>query len=202
MKWNETKSAKNLQFKIIDDPNLIDQVIVDRNANHLSQVDGTPFTVEPLLSLIGKETFTTFSQEILDGKTDISKLQLSPTIQLYTKNLKQNKTIVNSATNNIIPYNEHIEGFKNWKEQTTTPPSERHLIHYQILLKPDEAQYSEEEQDFGERMMKLHHTIASIVIIHTSPLHRCLTSVFLLLPKDKGKLKINRLIKINTYESE
>ena len=122
--------VKNLQFKTIDNPILIDQLIADRNANHLNQADGTPFTVEPLSSLIGKDTFTTFSQELLDGTADLSKLQLSPTIQLYMKNLKQNKTIVNSTTNNIIPYKEDIERSKNWKEHTTTSPSGRHLGHH------------------------------------------------------------------------
>ena len=76
------------------------------------------------------------------------------------KDLKQNKTIVNSATKNISPYKYYIEGFKNWKEQTTTSPSERHLGHHQILLKPNGIQYSEEKPDFGERMMKL-YTIPS-----------------------------------------
>ena len=84
-------------------------MIADRNTDHLNQVDSTPFTVEPLLSLIGKVTFTTFSQDLLDGKVDLSKLQLSLIIQLYMKTLKQNKTSVNSTTNNIIPYNEYIK---------------------------------------------------------------------------------------------
>ena len=123
-------------------------MIADRNTDHLNQVDSTPFTVEPLLSLIGKDMFTTFSQDLLDGKVDLSKLQLSLTIQLYMKTLKQNKTSVNSTTNNIIPYNEYIEGFNNWKEQTTTSPSGRQLGHHQSLLKPNGTQYSEEEPDF------------------------------------------------------
>ena len=93
VKWNDIKSSKNLQFKTIDNPILIDQLIADRNANHLNQADGTPFTVEPLLSLIGKDTFTTFLQALVDGTTDLSKLQLSPTIQLYMKNLKQKKQL-------------------------------------------------------------------------------------------------------------
>ena len=72
--------GKKLQFKTIDDPILIDHLFAERNANHLNQTDGTPFTVEPLLSLIGKDTFMTFSQELLDDTADLSKRQLSPTI--------------------------------------------------------------------------------------------------------------------------
>ena len=109
--------TKNLQFKIIDDPILIDQLIADRNTKYINQVDGTPFTVKPLLSLDGKDTFTTFSQELIDGTADLSQLKLSPTAQLYTQNLKQNNIIVKPPTNTTIPYNEYVEGFKSWKEK-------------------------------------------------------------------------------------
>ena len=114
--WNKIKENKNLQFKTIDDPILIDQLIADRNAHHLNQADGTPFTIEPLISLIGKDTFTTFSKELLEGKANLDQLNLSPTTRLYMENLKQNKTIVNSPTNTTIPYKEYIEGSRNWKE--------------------------------------------------------------------------------------
>ena len=118
------------------------------------------------------------------------------------QNLKQNNTIVKLPINTIISYNEYVEGFKNWKKKTTTSPSRRHLGHHKHLLQPDGIQYSKKEPDFGERMMKLHHTIASTTLLNASPLHRSLTFIILLLPKGKGQLKINRLRIINTYESE
>ena len=89
------KGNENLQFKTIYDPILIDQLIADRNAHHLNQADGTPFTIEPLISLIGKVTFTTFSQELLEGKENLSQLDLSLTTRLYIQKLKRKKTIVN-----------------------------------------------------------------------------------------------------------
>ena len=74
--------------------------------------------------------------------------------------------------------------------------------HRQSLLKLDETKYSEEETDFGERMMKLYHIITSIALLNASPLHRWFTSIILLLPKDKETPKIHRLRIMNTYESE
>ena len=44
--------------------------------------------------------------------------------------------------------------------------------------------------------------IISIVLINATPLHRWLTSIVLLLLKDKGQPKLNRLRIINKYESE
>ena len=55
VQWNNIKATQNLKFKTIDDPILIDQIIADRNAHHLNQADGTPFTIEPLLPLISKD---------------------------------------------------------------------------------------------------------------------------------------------------
>ena len=50
--------------------------------------------------------------------------------------------------------------------------------------------------------MKLHYTITSTALLNVSLLHRWLTSIVLLLSKDKGQPKIHRLRIINTYESE
>ena len=116
-----------------------------------------------------------------------------PNNTIIYEHLKQNKTIVNSTTNNIIPYKEYIEGFKNWKEQRTTSPSGRHLGHHKSLLKLDGTLYFDEEPDFGERIMKLHHRITSTTLLNASPLHRWLTSIVILLPKEKGQPKIHRL---------
>ena len=186
VQWNNIKATQNLKFKTIDDPILIDQIIADRNVHHLNQVDGKPFTNKPLLSLIVKDTFATFSQELLEGKANLSQLDLTSTTRLYMQKLKQNKKIVNSRTNTTIPYKKYVEGFKNWKGKTTNSPSGRHLGHHKCLLKPDGNQYSKEEPDFGERMMKLHHTITSTALFNASPLHRWLTSIVLLFPKDRG----------------
>ena len=49
------------QFKTIDDPEIMEQVIADRNFHHLNQAQGTPLTIEPLLSLIGTDNYTSFS---------------------------------------------------------------------------------------------------------------------------------------------
>ena len=94
--WNDIKKNPNLQFKTIDDPEIMEQVIADRNSHHLNQAQGTPLTIEPLLFLIGTDSFTSFSQELLNGKADIASLQMSPTITKYLKNLKQNKEVIST----------------------------------------------------------------------------------------------------------
>ena len=93
------------------------QVIAERNSNHLNQAQGTPLTIEPLLSQIGTDSFTSFSQELLNETSDLTSLPLSPIIKNYLQNLQQNKEIVSTKTNNNIPFNEYKQGFKNGNNQ-------------------------------------------------------------------------------------
>ena len=90
----------------------MEQVIAERNYHHLNQAQGTPLTIEPLLSLIGNDSFTSFSQELLNGKADIESLKMSPTITKYLKNLKQNKEVISTKTNKFIPLHEYKQEFK------------------------------------------------------------------------------------------
>ena len=127
---------------------------------------------------------------------------LSPTITKYLKKLKQNKEIISTTTNKSIPLNEYKEGFKKWKESTTTSLSGRDLGHHHSLLSPDGNQYNKNKEDSSDRMSNLHHSITSIALLNEKPLHRWLTLFVILLPKDSGRPQIHRLCIINTYESE
>ena len=152
IEWNDIKQTPNLLFKTVDDPEIMEQVIAERNSHHLNQAQGTPLTIEPLLSLIGTDSFTSFSQELLNETANLSPLTLSPTIKKYLKKLKQNKEIVSTKTNNNIPFNEYKKGFKKWKESTTTSPSGKYLGHHHSLLAPDGTQYNKDKENFSDRM--------------------------------------------------
>ena len=45
---NELKNHKDLRFKTIDDPQLMEEYFVERNPHFLNQTQGSPFAVEPL----------------------------------------------------------------------------------------------------------------------------------------------------------
>ena len=101
----------------------MEQDIAERNYHHLNLAYGTLLTIESLLSLIGTDSFTSFYQELLNGKADIESLKMYPTIIKYLKTLKQNKEVISTKTNKFIPFHEYKQGFKKWKESTTTSPS-------------------------------------------------------------------------------
>ena len=162
-------------------------VIAERNSRHLNQAQDTPSTIEPLLSLIGTDNFTSFSQELLNRKADVKSLEISPTITKYLKNLKQNKEVISTKTNKFTPLHEYKQGFKKWKESTTTSPLGRHLGHHHSLLSPDRNQYNEDKENFSDRMWNLYHSITSLALLNEKPLIRWLTSIVILLPIDEGR---------------
>ena len=88
---NDIKNHNNLQFKTIHNHKVIDQRLASGNAEHLHQAQGTPLTVESLRKLIGKDSSTPFSQEILDGTARFDKLNVSENIKQYLRNLKRKK---------------------------------------------------------------------------------------------------------------
>ena len=62
--------------------------------------------------MIGKDSFTPFTQEILDGSANFNNLQISDNIKSYLQNLKKKKvkgTINNKGT---IPIKEFKQGYR------------------------------------------------------------------------------------------
>ena len=100
--WNDIKKNKNLQFKTIDDPQLIDKLINERNAHHLNEEQEAPFTIEPLLSSIGQDSFTSFLNDI----------NVSLLIKEYLTNLKSNDTTLATQTG-IVPLEDFKSGYRN-----------------------------------------------------------------------------------------
>ena len=75
--WNNIKGTKNVVFKTIDNPTLIEELISDRIFYHLNQVQGSPFTVEPLQSILGTDSDTPFAEALLNGNANLRHLPLT-----------------------------------------------------------------------------------------------------------------------------
>ena len=196
---NDIKNHIDLQFKTIYNHEEIDQLLAAGNAQHLHQVHITPFTVEPLRTLIGKDSFTPFSQKILDGSANFHTLDISDSNKLYLQNLKRKKVKGKINNKGIISLKEFKQGYKQWKERTTASLSGRHLGHYHALLAPDGE---EKERTFTEDMWRIHNDNTNIALLNKIALTKWVLSIVILLPKDNGKPKIHRLHIINTYEND
>ena len=65
---------------------------MERNRRHLNQAPGTQCTIEPLKSLLGLDSRTTFGNSVLDGTIDLSQLPLTKLQQLYFTKIKKLKS--------------------------------------------------------------------------------------------------------------
>lgn len=61
MSFNDIKGNKNVKFKTIDNPPLIEELVADHNTHHLNQAQGSPFTIKPLKNLLGNDSNTQFA---------------------------------------------------------------------------------------------------------------------------------------------
>ena len=88
--WNNiSPSLPSEQWKTIYNPEDIKKVLTSRNKEHMSQSEGTPFTIAPLKDLLGPNSFAPFGKALLTGTVDLSKLSLSKLQKLYFVNLKK-----------------------------------------------------------------------------------------------------------------
>ena len=63
--WNDVKGKKDVKFKPINDPILIEELIADRNTHHLNQAQSSSFTVEPFKTLLESDSDTVFADTLL-----------------------------------------------------------------------------------------------------------------------------------------
>ena len=78
---NDIKDHNNVQLKTIHNHEVIDHLLASGNTQHLHQAHGISVTIKPLRTLIGRDSSTPFSQEILDGTTRFDNLNVSDNIK-------------------------------------------------------------------------------------------------------------------------
>lgn len=113
IRWNNRKGTKNVAFKTIKTPTLIEELILDRNSNHLNQAQGSPFTVERLQSFLGTDIDTSFAEALLNGNTKIHHIPLTKVTKRYLESLTRNKELIKSSQQQAIPLDEYKKGFRN-----------------------------------------------------------------------------------------
>jgi hypothetical protein len=109
------------------DEETIHKLIIQRNINHFSQAESTPLTVAPLKTILGPYATSDASSAILDGTYDIDSIN---TTQAMKDILFKCKRIVPAHSVDCLITTEDVRnGFKAWRESTTTSPSNLHLGH-------------------------------------------------------------------------
>ncbi len=102
---------------------------------HFAQAQGTPFTIDPLQTLIGPHGTSDAATEILNGIHDIEQYPILAATKELLRQLEHPPDLKNTQD---IPHNLSTEDvqecYKHWGEGTSTSPSGRHLGHYRALF--------------------------------------------------------------------
>ena len=189
-------------WKGIFDPTEVQEVISDRNQKHFSQAEGTPFTIDPLRTLLGRHGDTRMAEDIAKGNTPV--VDTSPAAMAILKQLASYQ--LPGIDMHITP--EQIrKSYRVWRESTMTSPSGVHLGHYRSLAqqKPEpEPRKAEDTRipNIGERVMEMEAMKSHIALSTGYVFKRWQKVISLMLEKDKGVPQIHRLRVIHLFEAD
>jgi hypothetical protein len=105
----------------------MDSTLLTQNINHFSQADGSPFTRQPLLDIVGDDGCALGALQILEGN-------IPNNLDRHTKILLKQIQQVQEPMNINMSFQDMKTGFNKWREQTTTSPSNKHLGIYKALI--------------------------------------------------------------------
>ena len=217
------KPAKDQEWKTIDTREELETALLIQNEQHFSQAQGSPFTTEPLSTLLSYNGLTKFGDEILEGKANLSALNVTRETKLLIQAMQRRAP---PLPIDRISEQDVAQGYKKWREATTTSPSGRHLGHYKALLRTNkELQVAEtfhahqqlENKDTpkdpitprtpsdipnGHNLLKIHVNLLNASLASGYSLSRWHTRHNLFLEKDPGQPKINRLRVIHIYPAD
>ena len=118
------KGKKKVVFKTIDYPTLIEELVADRNSHHLNQTQGSPFTVEPLQSLLGTDSDTPFAEALLNGDTNLLQVPLTNVTKRYLESIPRNKEIIHSLQQQKFHSTNTKMVFVTGRERPLQPPQD------------------------------------------------------------------------------
>ena len=174
------------KWKRIIDSSEINSRLQERNCKHYQQANGTPYTIEPLTSMLGQHATSDIAQDILDG---IPPKVNDETIARMFKNL----------SNRLEPHTvkvtaaDLITGYSRWREDTTTSPSGRHLSLFKALILAGKGTH----KVFEIMAYIINHAIK---LGHILPRWKHITC--LMLEKLPGKPRIDKLRIIQLFEND
>ena len=100
----------------------MEEHLIQHSKEHFRQAHGTPFTTDPLTTLLGFDGMTPFGDLVFAGQPIPLTLDIAPATRLllhYQSSLLQ----PNECTNHPLDFELLMRGICKWPEQTTTSPS-------------------------------------------------------------------------------
>jgi hypothetical protein len=119
-------SINPLDWDQIFDPEIIESLLFDKNIDHFSQANESPFCQPPVVDVFGYEGVNDDVVDIITKQQIPITLRNQPEyVRLILEKLSNGENL--PTISDGISFEEYCQGFKKWSEKTTTSPSGRHL---------------------------------------------------------------------------
>jgi hypothetical protein len=189
---------------IVNDPEDMITALLNQNEMHFSQSDGTPFTVEPLKSMLGSNGTSTWAQALLNGEIDVDSLGLEEAVDSILKQLQRR---INKEDIDIeITTDDFIKGYSKWSEYTSTSPSGTHLGLDKAILRYRKSQSKTAEESSAIPLFERYFSIKAFLVdsaLRTGHTYNRWTKVInALIEKLPGTPLIHKLRVIHLIESD
>jgi hypothetical protein len=184
------------EWEPVHEHEILQDFIQKRNITHFGQAHGTPFT-QPPLNKLDWQAESIEAKEILQGSIPISLLSNNENankILHYIANREQLPEI-----DTFITPDQVSQGFKKWREETSTSPSGCHLGLRRI---PAFTTETKESEKMRQRIQAIQASIINLPIgIGFSP-SRWQVVVNAMLEKIAGKPQLHKLRVIHILEAD
>jgi len=190
------------KWDTVHDITQMEQHLLNQSRKHFSQAHGTPYTVDPLATLVPNDGLSNFGETIFRGEPIPPDLPISEPTRLL---LQHQRNLLPPQTQTMKPleFEPLMAGFRKWPEQTTTSPSGRHLGVYKSLLKDKHNEKPGEiPKPKGIDIMYDIFRMLVLAVKHTHTFNHWRTIWNMYLEKDPGTPKINRLRTLHLIEAD
>jgi hypothetical protein len=185
-----------VQWEPIHEQTELQNFIQKRNITHFGQAHGTPFTVEPL-NKINWAANSVEAKEVLNGSIPMSMLENDAYTLKILKYIADREKLPEIDT--YMTPTQVSEGFKKWREETSTSPSGCHLGLKRI---PAFATSHKDTEKTRTDIQTIQAVIINIPVAQGFSPKRWRTIVNAMLEKISGKPLLHKLRVIHILEAD
>eukprot|EP00957_Ditylum_brightwellii_P017281 1301977-Ditylum_brightwellii.AAC.1 len=179
----------NIPHKCVVDQDSMEQHLHCHHICNYQQAQGIPFTIAPLTNMFRDYTETDFSRRFRESLVDIDTIEgINDHTKMFLKELAPNPTNLPPVETNFTA--QHVkEGFKVWRESTTTSPHGQHLVLHKAWLHaiPSDKILS------SKKFYQIIADTINLAIKYVYPLHSWAQVHNIYLLKESGNYKIHCL---------
>ena len=187
-KLNDAEKAR-VTFDTVNDPDIMGDLMINRNTDHFGQAEGSEFTLQPLQDMLVPDACTKIADAMLKQNTHIDNNEISPVAKAMLTAIQHPllPTLdINTAVQTIIGK------YKAWRTSTTTSPSGLYLDLYKAIFtyEPKEPPPPTDENNepwIVDRFFRIISTKLRAAADHSMIYDRWLTVVTCMLEKNPRK---------------